>query len=34
MRASRARSYDKDRKPIFKKNSREQEDFGNVVLGL
>ena len=34
MKASRARSFDKDRKPIFRKNSREEEDFGSLVLGL
>ena len=34
MRASRAKSFDKDRKPIFRKNSRGEEDFGTLVLGL
>lgn len=33
LRTSRARSYDKERKPIFKKD-RDHEDFGSLVLGL
>ena len=34
LRSSRARSFEKERKPIFRKNSREEEDFGSVVLEL
>lgn len=31
LRTSRSRSLDKDRKPIFRKDSKEQQDFSTIL---
>lgn len=34
LKTSRAKSFDKERKPIFRRASGEHEDFSSLILGL
>lgn len=34
LRTSRARSFDKERKPIFRKDSKDQPDFAGIEQGF